>query len=121
VDMALVRLQPAAFARGGQVRPPPGGELGCYWRRKLGLGAFGLEATPIFFVWADRFFYLTKQSTGFFMYHSITTITSDWAFFFLANSSIQAWGSVGDLGAAEAGRALDLPGVVLVAPVWIWP
>jgi hypothetical protein len=67
VDMALIRLPPAVFVRGGQVRPPPGGELGCYWRRKLGLevGAFGLEATPIFFVWADRFFYVTTRSTSF--------------------------------------------------------
>jgi hypothetical protein len=82
MDMALVCLPPAAFARGGQVRPPPGGELGCYWRRKLGLGAFGLDVTPILFVWADRFFYVTKQSTVFFMYHSITTITSDCGFIF---------------------------------------
>jgi hypothetical protein len=41
--------------------------------------------------------------------------------FFLADSSIQAWGSVGDLGAAEAGRALDSAGAVFVAPLWIWP
>jgi hypothetical protein len=29
--------------------PPPGGDLRCYWMRKHGLGASGLQATPIFF------------------------------------------------------------------------
>jgi hypothetical protein len=39
-----------ALADDVQVRPPPGGDLGCYWMRKHGLGASGLQATPFFFL-----------------------------------------------------------------------
>jgi hypothetical protein len=39
-------------------------------------------------------------------------------FFSLADSNV---GSMGDLGAAEAGRTLDSAGVVFMAPLWIWP
>jgi hypothetical protein len=37
-----------ALVDDAQVRPPPEGDLGYYWRRH-GLGASGLEATLVFF------------------------------------------------------------------------